>query len=298
MNRLETVRLSDRTSLGIGGPADLFFEPQTAEELAQTLRFLDREQIPFWVLGGGTNTYFPDQRLDRAIISSRRLNRVEFDSDRIWIDCEAGVPLSRLIRLSLKRGWAGLESLVGIPGTIGGAVYGNAGSSNAWISECVESVEIVTPEGTERVNRSEIDWSYRRSGLCDSEAWLRGRSRGVICRVTLGLHAAPAKDLRARAAEVFDKKAASQPLTLRTAGCVFKNPGAEPAGRLIERVGLKGARVGGVEVSPVHANFIVNCGGGTAREFDELVQLVRSQVREKTGYKLSCEIRTPNLKDS
>ncbi|MFQ5653503.1 MAG: UDP-N-acetylmuramate dehydrogenase [Planctomycetota bacterium] len=276
--------LLERTSIRTGGRSRLLAEPEELGELCTLLARLEASGIPYFVLGGGTNTLFPDRELEGAVISMRRLDAVTALGEGV-LEAEAGLPLRRLIRLAIRNGWGGLENLVGIPGTVGGAVHGNAGGGDASIGEHVDAVLLLDRRGEGKwVPGPDLPWSYRYSGI-------GGR---VIARVRLRLHdRMPPSELKRAAQRIFERKLRSQPLGARSAGCVFRNPPGESAGRLIDVAGLKGARVGDAQVSLRHANFIVNQGQASGGDVRELMAHVRDRVRDTFGISLDEEIITP-----
>ncbi|MFN0057091.1 MAG: UDP-N-acetylmuramate dehydrogenase [Planctomycetota bacterium] len=287
----QNVDLSSRTSFRIGGVARLFATPTDSQQLQHLLLDARGRGLPVFILGGGTNTLIHDGVYDGLVICTRALTAISFDSETFRLRAEAGVPLSQVIRVAIEQGAAGLEAFTGIPGTIGGAVYGNAGGAGLWIDRVVRSLEVIDAECERRwIAAEECDWRYRSSGLAQK----------VVATVELQLARGVRAELRDRARSVYDRKRATQPLSARSAGCVFRNPGAansvrtgESAGALIERAGLKGIRVGGAAVSNLHANFIVNETNASAQNVLELVHLVQQQVRERLGVELEREIISP-----
>jgi len=277
----EDVPLAPWCGYGTGGVARWFAAPRGEEELLAALRWKESRGIPSFILGGGTNTLIGDETFDGLVIATAQWTGAEELADGI-IEASPGTELRTLIGAAIRRGWAGLEGFVGIPGTIGGAVWGNAGGSGGGIHPLVEAVRVVEPGGSPRwIEGATLPWRYRSSGLGDR----------AICRVRLRLEpAADAKALRARANEVFARKRATQPLGAPSAGCVFRNPPGESAGRLIEAAGLKGATLGGARVSDRHANFIVNDGRATSGEIHDLIERVRDRVAERFGIWLEREI--------
>lgn len=285
------------TWFGVGGKADLLARPRTVNELRDLLHMFAGERIN--VLGDGANLLVDDDGIDGLVISLDHLNRVEylgFDPDdpvparptTAFVHAQAGVRLPRLITDTNRLGVEGLEHLAGIPASIGGAIFMNAGGAFGDISQCVESVYALTRLGDELViPHEEINFSYRHSGL----SWL------IITGAEFHLERVPEArhpQLRQRLKDVMMYKKSSQPLGDDSAGCIFKNPILDgqriSAGKLIDQAGCKSLRIGGAEVSPVHANFIVAHNGATARDILNLVARVREDVERTHGITLETEI--------
>jgi UDP-N-acetylmuramate dehydrogenase len=281
------VFLANRTSFEIGGEAREFYLPETREELREIcLRFAEEGKSPH-LLGGGCNTLFPDEPFSRPVISTERLRRLVVLGNRLR--AEAGVRMDVLIRAAIESGLEGLEYFVGIPGTAGGAAAMNAGGSGHSFGDrvaLVEAVDLETGE-IEEIPGSQVRWGYRTSHL-------EGRA---ITAVELELSPADVGLLRRHAREFLKRKAASQPLTSASAGCIFRNPEAGgAAASLIDRAGLKGCREGGAVVSERHANFILNeKGSATARDVLALLERVRRAVEGEFGVRLETEIVIPRL---
>ncbi len=281
----ENVRVGERTSFGVGGRARWFAEPESIDELVRCVRACRERDLPFFMLGGGTNILFRDESYPGVVIATRRLKRKSVDSVRGQLTFETGVPLSFAIRTAIRHGLSGLETFVGIPGSVGGAVYGNAGGCGIGLGERVDAVEVLQADGQlEWLAASDIDWSYRSSGLGDR----------VVTRARLSLAGDRVADVRARTQLVMDRKRATQPLSARSAGCVFRNPTGASAGQLIEAAGLKGVREGGAAVSDVHANFIVNEEAATSADVSDLIDRVVRTIRERNAVDLVREIVTPS----
>ncbi len=274
--------MSRHTTYRIGGPAQLLIIADTVADLTLTTRILAEEGIEWTVLGKGSNVLVSDRGYDGAVLILGR----DFKSHEAkagHLRSGAGVILAHLVQDAFSKGLTGLEFAVGIPGTLGGALAMNAGTRDAWIGSIVESIIVLDPvEGLVGLRGPEIGWQYRSSGLTD---------RGIVLECVM--RAEPGdKDAIRRAMETsFARRKKTQPVGLPCAGSVFVNPADDSAGRLIELCGLKGARVGGAMVSDVHANFIVNAGGATARDVLELMHKVRDVVFELQGIRLRPEIR-------
>ena len=273
------VRLSDHTSLGVGGEADIFFAPQSVRELREELLWLRAEGIPLRVLGAGTNAACRDRDLKGAVVSTQKFSSAYHEGLRIR--ARAGCSLVALVKTCRDAGLSGMAPLAGIPGSVGGAVVMNAGGRYGCIGPLVEEVRTLTLEGEERVHWMPADrFSYRRGDFGDE----------IVTEVVLGLASSDRERVRKRMRTILVEKLATQPLSERSAGCVFRNPPGDSAGRLIDACGLKGTAVGGMRISTIHANFIVNGARGSFREFMELAELARARVKGSFGTELEFEV--------
>lgn len=271
--------LAHYTTLGIGGRADYIAFPNE-EDILSLLETLKNEMIPFYVIGGGSNLLIGDRGFRGFIVSTRNMDTINLKSFTLTVG--AGVRLGRVIALLSKRGLAGMEGLVGIPGTIGGAVFGNAGSFGYEIKDCLEQIEIIDAQLKDRtIKKSEIMFQYRSSGLPESS---------IIKNATFILKE-EREDIFSKMKEFLTKKKQTQPLKERSAGCVFKNPESASAGFLIEKAGLKGTRVGDIIVSNVHANYFINVGKGKATDFLRLMEIVKERVFKAFSVELEPEIK-------
>jgi len=273
------VSLDRHCNWKAGGPADLFVEVQTAEEFIAAVGCAHEREQPVTVLGFGANVLVSDAGI-RGLVVLNRAERIVF-TDHL-VDADSGTNLALLARKAAANGLGGLEFLVGIPGTVGAAVYGNAGTGSTWISKIVETVKVVQIDGlTAWRSAKELDFSYRHSRLKNSsEIVVSARLRG---------YPATKKEIVKRMDE-FMLLRKNQPGGSST-GSVFKNPPGDHAGRLIEAAGLKGYRIGGAAISTLHANFILNTGGATASEIRKLIEFARSRVAEDFGVRLHEEIQ-------
>lgn len=276
------VPLRDYTWYRLGGPARWFCEPRDEDELIALLGRIRHGGVAWRLLGGGANVIVRDEGFDGAVIRLRGpvFERVEFDAD--LVHAGAGADLPRLVRATLGRGLVGLEALAGIPGSVGGAVRMNAGGRYGEIGQFVREVRTVAPDGQRAALPAQaVGFAYRRTSLGER----------IIVGVTFGLRHGDARQALERHRQIWTEKYATQPpLAARTAGCIFRNPPQRPAGRLLDEVGLKGARVGGAEISARHANFIVAHDGATAADVLNLIELARQRVRQATGIELQLEV--------
>lgn len=261
--------------------------PQTTEALAGLLRRLRKTSVPWVVLGRGSNVVIPSGTWDRVLIVLDRcagnLWWEREEGGRIRVGAGAGLRLSRLLGACARYGWSGLEGLVGIPASMGGAVVMNAGTRRGSLADVLETVSYMDAGGAvHRRRREELEAGYRHMGLPDP---------CVVLDAVLDLRADDPARVQHRMRRILKERKATQPLDLPSAGCIFKNPPGEPAGALIDRAGLKGFRIGGAQVSPVHANWIVNCGDAAPEDVKALIRHVKDVVRERFGVTLEEEVR-------
>ncbi|NLM45899.1 MAG: UDP-N-acetylmuramate dehydrogenase [Firmicutes bacterium] len=272
--------LCRHTSLKIGGPADLFVEPATREELAFTLACLRQAGVEWFLLGNGTNLLVHDAGFRGAVIRlAGDFCRYEFDG--MTIHAGAAVSLAHLAREAVRRGCAGLAFAAGIPGTVGGALVTNAGAHGASLGDVVAEAQIMDESGELHTCLPEsLGLAYRKSSIPPAH---------VVCAVTLQLTAGDREELERQCRDDYLFRRKHQPHQ-PNAGSIFKNPPGEVAGRLIEAAGLKGCRVGGAVISAIHANFIVNDGQATAADVMALIEKARAEVAGKFGIELELEI--------
>lgn len=274
--------LARHTTFRIGGPASLFVECASTADLTRAIDVCAEEGIEWTVLGKGSNILAADQGYEGAVlVLGRAFKRHQCVGERILAG--SGVILAALVQDAFRLGLTGLEFAVGIPGTLGGALAMNAGSRDAWIGDVVETVTLYEPGvGLVSLRGPEVAWGYRRTDL---------PGRGVIVEASLRLEQGDTDQIRRVMEASLRRRRRDQPQGLPNAGSVFVNPEGESAGRLIDSLGLKGLRVGGAEISEVHANFIVNTGTATASDVLELVRQVRESVEDAYGIELKPEIR-------
>ena len=278
--------MSNHTSLRIGGPADVFVMPQNLLSLKNMHAHLKRSQIPFFPLGGGTNILVRDGGIDGVVISFRSFKKIEvLSDDNTYVDVfvEVGTPLQSLVNFSRENGYAGLEGLAGIPGSVGGAICGNAGAFGYEMKDVLTSVVIMDAKGViERFKAEEIDFGYRSSSILPDE---------LLLSAEIKLKKDTKEEVSAKTENFLRMKREKQPLWEPSAGSVFKNPPGLFAGKLIDEAGFKGMRIGDVEVSSIHANFFVNKGRATASDFIRLMEKVAHKVKERFGVMLELEIK-------
>lgn len=273
--------LALHTSFKVGGPAALFAEPRTIEELRTVLSLCREKDVPSVILGGGTNLLVSDKGYPGVVLRlAGEFNTFFYQGSTL--DCGAGVQLSSLAMDACRRGLCNLEFAVGIPGTLGGALVMNAGAHGREIGRIVlEALVLDRDLQLQTLTRRQLSFTYRQSNL----------SVGlIVCRVKLGLAHGQKEEILEKCRQNFRLRRERQPRQ-PSAGSVFKNPPGYAAGRLLEEAGLKGLREGNAMISTVHANFIVNCGNATSADIFTLIQKARSAVRERYGVDLELEIR-------
>jgi UDP-N-acetylmuramate dehydrogenase len=276
--------LSRYTSLRVGGPAAAVAAPADRWELAALLRLCAARGLRHVAIGGGFNSLARDTGLDAVVIHLRHFRRLE-ERPGYLLRADAGVSHSQVLNFCARRGFGGLEFAAGIPGTVGGWVAMNAGVPARDVSQVLVEVEVLSPCGRQRrhIPREQLRLRYRE---------LRGLAKGsLIVSALLAVTKRPAAEVRAEIERRLTERARKQPLDVPSCGSVFVNPRGDYAGRLIESVGLKGHRIGGAQISPVHANFIANLGGARAADVLELIALAQREVERATGIRLEREVR-------
>jgi len=274
--------LAPYTWLKVGGAAEYFIEPTSQDQLVDVVRCCHENNIPLRVLGGGSNLLVHDEGVSGVVLKLGHsiFSQIEISGDTV--NAGAAVLLSQLISSTVKAGLAGLETLVGIPGTVGGAVRGNAGGRRGEIGSTVQKVTVLTTDGQICVrSEDELSFGYRTSSI----------NEPVIIDVELKLTPGDPEAITQRMRQQWILKKEAQPLSFQSAGCIFKNPRGESAGELIEKAGLKGTRLGAAEVSDRHANFIVTSSGATAHDVKELIGVIQAKVLENCGVDLDLEIQ-------
>jgi UDP-N-acetylmuramate dehydrogenase len=283
--------LADLTTFGVGGPAEWLVEPRTSDEMIAALRLAHDAGVPVTLLGGGSNVLVSDKGVRGLVIRPRGGEIVRVDDSHVRAD--AAVTINGLVRWTIMHGAAGLEAWAGTPGTVGGAIYGNAHFGGRLISEHVERVRLADRSGNARdATAADMAFGYDRSRL--------QQSGEVLLSATFRVHRGDPASLRATARQSLAFRKQTQPLDTPSAGCVFQNPerGRDrvpdgmpwSAGALVDRAGLKGFTIGGARVSPAHGNFVVNDGAATASDIRRLIDHCRRTVRERFGVTLREEI--------
>ena len=283
LERRENEPLSRHTSFRIGGPAALMLLPGSVEELSGLCVFLKGRGVRPFLLGNGTNLLFPDEGLSRVVVKTAPgTGSVAVEGDRV--SAGAGATLAKTAAEALAAGLTGLEFAHGIPGSVGGGVVMNAGAYGGELKDVIAETEILDEDMTRRVLRgAEHDFSYRHSVFSGRDC--------VVLRSVFALTPGDPEVIAARMRELADKRRASQPLDMPSAGSTFKRPQGGYAAALIDEAGLKGFSVGGAQVSPKHAGFVVNTGGATCGDVLRLIAHIQKTVSDRTGILLEPEVR-------
>jgi len=282
--------LSKHTSYSIGGPADLFVSPADRDDLLRLLQDIKRKGLKYFILGSGTNLLVRDGGFRGVVISLQRMDAVRIEREYRSIGgtfavtlAEAGAYLPKVLAFAVEEGLTGLEFAAGIPGTVGGAISMNAGTTTGEMGDVVDSVTLLSPDGHQVTrSRDEMDFGYRASSIPEGHLVLDAR---------IVLRRGDKVKIKERVKELLDLRKRRQPWGLPNAGSVFKNPQEESAGKLIESAGLKGKAVGGAQISDKHANFIVNRGDAKAADVLALMELMKEKVLEVHKVRLEPEIK-------
>ena len=277
------IPLSEYVTFRVGGPCDLLVKPNSITELQTAVAEARSANMPFYILGNGSNLLVSDDGFRGMVILTMGLNKIElFHSDTII--CQAGISLSHLCSFAYKHSLGGLEFAFGIPGSVGGAIYMNAGAYGGEIKDVIDSVEFIDEQGKlQSLQNASLDFSYRHSFFSDTN--------NIILCGTFRLKKAVKTEIRGKMDDYLARRKSKQPLELPSAGSTFKRPEGNYASALIEQCGLKGYTVGGAQVSEKHSGFIVNRGNATCADICELIAYVKQKVYDKTGYRLCCEVK-------
>ena len=281
---LENEKLARHTSYRIGGPASLLVTCHSYHALRRAIETVNAEGVPWVVMGRGSNILVSDDGYRGVVIMlGREFGRTVIAEDGCTLTVGAATVLMRVVNDAYARRLSGLEFAVGIPGTLGGAINMDAGTRDEWIGSVVKSVMTYRP-GTDicRYDHDQIAWGYRSCSLPAGE---------IVLEATLGLTPASKQDISTKMDRYLSRRRRTQPMAAASCGSVFRNPPDGSAGKLIEDCGLKGFCVGGAEVSPVHANFIVNKGAATASDVLNVIRTVRGKVQETYGVELQTEVK-------
>jgi len=283
-NLLENEPLSRHTSFGIGGPARFIINPMDKKDLITILKIAQEYNIPVFSLGSGSNLLVSDKGYEGLVITlEKSFKELIFKGNLVY--AEAGVMLGKLVKICKKNKLCGMESLIGVPGTLGGAIFMNAGAFGSEISTNLTEVKVLRMDGREKVyKKSDMTFSYRNSNFTDEE---------IIIAANFNLKSSQENKINERQKIWSKNRKDSQPLKFRSAGSIFKNPSPDQAaGYLIDQSGLKGTKIGGAEISRKHANFILNTGNATADNVVQLINMARKNVYKSFGINLELEIKT------
>ena len=277
------VSMKNYTSFKVGGPAELFLSPEDAGQTAKLVRFCEKEEIPVFVLGKGSNLLVSDRGLKGAGIYTGKQCGISLVNENT-VRAQSGASLAQLCTFALENSLSGLEFAYGIPGTVGGAVFMNAGAYGGEMKDVLLNSEYVSTDGTSgELDNEAMELSYRHS------AYENGNL--VITAASVRLAPADRNEIKSTMNDILARRKEKQPLEYPSAGSTFKRPEGNFAGALIEQCGLKGVSVGGAQVSEKHAGFIINRGGATAADILSLIKHVQARVKAQTGVLLETEIR-------
>jgi UDP-N-acetylmuramate dehydrogenase len=284
----KNISLKNKNSWSVGGEAEFFGEPTTVDELREFISEAQKKNLELTILGGGTNILVSDAGVQGLVLSLGKLSGIEIleEGRRLKLWAMAGTPKSELLKQFLRRKLEASLFLAGLPGQVGGGVVMNAGVSEQIVPrefcDITDSVEVLRPDGSlELITADKLKWDYRH---CD------GWQPGVVVRVLIDVEGQGQEQVPQKVRELNQLRFSKQPLELPSCGSVFRNPLPHRAGQLIEEAGLKGTAIGGAQISPKHANFIVNNGGATASDIWQLMNLAISRVREKFAVELKSEV--------
>jgi len=280
---LESEPMKKHTSYGVGGPALAYIEPMSIDDLQIIRKFAQKNQILVFCIGDGSNLLVSDKGIDGIVISLKRtFRKLEFNDNKCFAEC--GIKLSKLVQASIKTNLSGLETLIGIPGTLGGALIMNAGAYGQEISNYLTSVELMRFDGSIfNVPAKNFDFAYRSSSFSKDD---------ILLSAEFQLVELSASEIQKNYDYANNLRKSTQPLKARSAGSVFKNPKENAAGYLIDQAGLKGQTIGGATISDIHANFIINKLDATADDIVQLIKLIKQTVKKKYSINLELEIST------
>ena len=284
---LKNEAMAKHTSYGIGGPAKAYVKPKDEVDLANILKFASKHKISTFFIGSGSNILVSDDGIDGIVITlGKSLKKLIIKGTSVY--CQSGVMLGKFVKECISRNLSGVESLIGVPGTVGGAIIMNAGAFGSEISNYLKKVTVMTMSGQLKSYKvDDIHFSYRNSSFQNNE---------ILISAEFKLIQSDKKSVVEKKSIASGGRKKSQPLKYRSAGSIFKNPDEGAAGFYIDKAGLKGSKSGDAEISPIHANFFVNHGSAKASDIVELIRLARKTVKEKFGIMLELEIKTLGFK--
>jgi UDP-N-acetylmuramate dehydrogenase len=272
--------LKDLCTLGIGGPAKKYVEVKTIEEMKQAILACQEEKLSFFILGKGSNCLFDDRGFNGCVIHNK-IDFIKEEEEGVFV-AGGGYSFSLLGTQTARKGWKGLEFASGIPATVGGAVFMNAGANGSETQDTLVYADFITEEGTlARYRKKELEFSYRYSSF--------QKLKGAI--VTAAFKLEKGESARQKQLEIISYRQKTQPYGEKSAGCIFRNPPQMVAGRLIDEAGLKGFSQGDAEVSMLHGNFLINRGSAYCQDFLSLIETVKNQVKAAKGIELEAEVR-------
>jgi UDP-N-acetylmuramate dehydrogenase len=273
--------MSKYTSLRVGGLADILVTPNNLEEFKKLLDLLTRSGEPWVVLGAGSNTVVYDTGIEGVVVSTRKLKKIEI-TDEGKVYAETGAVLGTILNKTIKAGLTGFEFAAGIPGTVGGGIFMNAGANGGEIKDVLETVWVWLGGEEIAIDRKDLKFEYRKSYLPEGS---------VITRASFGLKQGSPREIERSVKEYMDKRNRTQPIKMSNTGSIFKNPPEIPAGKLLDELGFKGLSIGGAKFSEMHANFIVNAGCASASDVLGLIEKAKKEALDKRGITLETEVR-------
>ncbi|NIP39833.1 MAG: UDP-N-acetylmuramate dehydrogenase [Candidatus Dadabacteria bacterium] len=273
--------MSRFTWLKVGGNANFVIYPKNIEQLKASVNMLNKEGYPWVVLGEGSNTIILDEGIEKAVIITKKMKAIDIlDSDGVV--AEAGANMGTIMNQTVRKALTGFEFAAGIPGTMGGGVFMNAGANDAEVKDVIKRVWLLIDGKEEIVNRTELNFEYRKSNLPEN---------AVVMKAELKLEKGDRAQSEQRVKEYLEKRNRTQPIKMSNTGSIFKNPQSIAAGRLIEELGLKGYEIGGAQISKLHGNFIVNTGSAKASEVLQLINYAKENAYKSRGITLEPEVR-------
>ena len=275
-------KLSQYVNFKVGGPADILVTPRNKEQIIRTVNICKENNIPFYVIGNGSNLLVKDGGFRGVVMSLTKVNNITVDGERIEAEC--GAMLKQVSDKAVENSLTGFEFACGIPGTVGGAVFMNAGAYNGEMSQVIESADVINENGEIiTLNNEELDLGYRSSIVM--------KKGYVVLSAVFKLEKGTVKSIKDLVADLTNKRESKQPLEYPSAGSTFKRPEGYFAGKLIQDAGLKGYSIGGAAISEKHSGFVINKGGATAKDILDLIHHIQDEVKKQFGVELHTEVR-------
>lgn len=282
-NQIElNANMSEHIYFKVGGPVDVLLMPKTKEQVIETIKICNKNKINYFVIGNGSNLLVKDGGIRGVVIKLTELNDIRVDNNKVI--AETGALLKDASKAALENKLTGLEFACGIPGSIGGAVFMNAGAYNGEIADVIECAEVLTEDGEVKTyTKDELELGYRTSRVMKEKA--------IVLEATFALNYGEYEKIKARVDDLTEKRESKQPLEYPSAGSTFKRPEGHFAGKLIQDAGLKGYSIGGAAVSEKHSGFVINKGGATAKDVLDLISHIQCEVKKQFGVELHPEVR-------
>ena len=274
---IKNYPLKKLTTIRVGGNALFFFAPEKIEEIFEAINFSEKNSLEVFILGGGSNCIFGDGIIEKLIISMENLKEIKTEGNKLLV--QAGVKTNEILKECEEKSLSGLEFIAGVPATVGGMIYMNFGSMGKEICKYLKKVRVIKGKEIKTLEKEKIEFSYRK-GIQD----------GIIIEAEFELEIKDKKEIKEEKRKVISMRKEKQPIDKKTAGCIFKNPHGNFAGKLIDECGLKGKRIGDAMVSLKHANFIENVGNAKFEDVKNLIEYIKEKVYEKFGINLEEEV--------